>query len=133
MRTQSAAYSRYVFASLIVSASSGPSPEDNALWRGAVRSGFVVVTTAFSGTKSAWREFTKEITDLGPSSMASADEYYEYVEQCIALASKCLHPGDRVRLLQMAKAWRELAEKLYAIHSNPAATSRSNPAAEDSA
>jgi hypothetical protein len=65
--------------------------------------------------------------------MASADEYYEYVEQCIALASKCLHPGDRARLLQMAKAWRELAEKLYAIHNNPAATSRSSPAAEDSA
>jgi hypothetical protein len=65
--------------------------------------------------------------------MASADEYYEYVEQCIALASKCLHPGDRARLLQMAKSWRELAEKLYASNSNPAATSRSNPAAEDSA
>jgi hypothetical protein len=65
--------------------------------------------------------------------MASADEYYEYVEQCIALASKCLHPGDRARLLQMAKAWRELAEKLHARHSNPAPTGRSNPAAEDSA
>jgi hypothetical protein len=44
--------------------------------------------------------------------MASADEYYAYVEQCIALASRCLHPGDKVRLLQMAKAWRDLAEKL---------------------
>ena len=46
--------------------------------------------------------------------MASADEYYEYVEQCIAMASRCLHPGDKVRLLQMAKAWRDLAEKLEA-------------------
>jgi hypothetical protein len=46
--------------------------------------------------------------------MASADEYYEYVEQCIALASRCLHPGDKVRLLQMAKAWRDLAKKLEA-------------------
>jgi hypothetical protein len=85
------------------------------------------------GNKKRMERFTKEIIDLGPSLMASADEYYEYVEQCIALASKCLHPGDRVRLLQMAKAWRELAEKLYASQSNPAATSRSNPAAEDSA
>jgi len=46
--------------------------------------------------------------------MASADEYYEYVEQCIALASRCLHPGDKLRLLQMAKAWRDLAKKLEA-------------------
>ena len=27
--------------------------------------------------------------------MASADEYSAYVEQCIALAAKELHPGDR--------------------------------------
>ena len=43
--------------------------------------------------------------------MPSTDEYYEYVEQCIALALKCEQPGDKARLLQMAKAWRELAEK----------------------
>ena len=53
--------------------------------------------------------------------MASADEYSAYVEQCIALAAKELHPGDRVRLLQMAKAWRDLAEKLEASQNNPAA------------
>jgi hypothetical protein len=46
--------------------------------------------------------------------MPPADEYYEYVEQCLALASACVHPGDKARLLQMAKAWRELAEKLEA-------------------
>jgi hypothetical protein len=46
--------------------------------------------------------------------MASADEYHGYVEQCVALASRCIHPGDKVRLLQMAKAWRNLAEKLEA-------------------
>jgi hypothetical protein len=58
---------------------------------------------------------------FGPLLMASADEYYEYVEQCIALALKCLHPGDKARLLQMAKAWRDLAEKLNASQNNPAA------------
>jgi hypothetical protein len=58
---------------------------------------------------------------LGPSLMASADEYYEYVRQCIVLALKCVHPGDKARLLQMAKAWRDLAEKLDASQSNPAA------------
>ncbi len=51
--------------------------------------------------------------------MSSADEYYEYVEQCITLASVCVHPGDKARLLQMAKAWRELAEKLDASQNSP--------------
>ena len=49
--------------------------------------------------------------------MASADEYYEYVAQCIVLASRSLDSGDKVRLLQMAKAWRDLAEKLEASQS----------------
>jgi len=44
--------------------------------------------------------------------MASADEYYEYAKQCVALASKSSNPGDKARLLQMAQAWRDLAEKL---------------------
>jgi hypothetical protein len=66
--------------------------------------------------------------------MSSADEYYAYVEQCIALASKCLHPGDKARLLQMAKAWRDLAKKLEANQNKNAAKdshssnpSRTNP------
>ncbi len=53
--------------------------------------------------------------------MASADEYYEYVAQCIALAKKELYPGDKARLLEMAKAWRDLAEKLEANQSKSAA------------
>jgi hypothetical protein len=64
--------------------------------------------------------------------MASADEYYEYVEQCIVLASKCPHPGDKVRLFQMAKSWRDLAEKLAASQSEREA-SQNRPAEEDSA
>jgi hypothetical protein len=51
--------------------------------------------------------------------MASTDEYYEYVGQCIALSSRCLHSRDKVRLLQMAKAWRDLAEKLEASQKKP--------------
>jgi hypothetical protein len=43
--------------------------------------------------------------------MASADEYHEYAEQCIVLATKASHPGEKARLLQMAQAWRDLAEK----------------------
>jgi hypothetical protein len=64
--------------------------------------------------------------------MASADEYYEYVEQCIALASRCLIPGDKVRLFQMAKAWRDLAEKLEASQARPEAD-QNRPAENDSA
>jgi hypothetical protein len=57
---------------------------------------------------------------LGAWFMASADEYYGYVGQCITLSSRCLHSGDKIRLLQMAKAWRDLAEKLEASQKNPA-------------
>jgi hypothetical protein len=48
---------------------------------------------------------------LGPSDMASADEYFEFAEQCIVLASRATS-GDKVHLLQMAQAWRDLADKL---------------------
>jgi hypothetical protein len=44
--------------------------------------------------------------------MASADEYFEYAEQCIVLASRAPNPGDKAHLLQMAQAWRNLADKL---------------------
>jgi len=57
--------------------------------------------------------------------MVSADEYYEHVEQCIALGTKELNPGERARLLKMAKAQRDFAEKLDASQNNPP---RRNPA-----
>ena len=46
--------------------------------------------------------------------MPSADDYRLYVEQCVALALKSSNPGDKARLLQMAQAWRDLAEKWVA-------------------
>jgi hypothetical protein len=46
--------------------------------------------------------------------MASADEYDEYAEQCMVLATKSSNPADKARLLQMAQAWRELTAKLDA-------------------
>jgi hypothetical protein len=64
--------------------------------------------------------------------MASADEYYAHVEQCLALASKCLNPGDKVRLFQMAQAWRDLAERLEASQSELQA-SQHRPAEKKSA
>jgi hypothetical protein len=44
--------------------------------------------------------------------MASADQYREYAQQCMALASKSPNAADKARLVQMAQAWRDLAEKL---------------------
>jgi hypothetical protein len=44
--------------------------------------------------------------------MASVDDYQRYAEQCVALALKSTNPADKARLLQMAQAWRDLAEKL---------------------
>jgi hypothetical protein len=38
-------------------------------------------------------------------------EYLGYAEQCVALAAKSSNPADKARLLQMAQAWRDLAEK----------------------
>jgi hypothetical protein len=74
--------------------------------------------------KSPWNKLRlKQLRrkSSGLASMSSADEYYAYVGQCIALASKCLHPADKARLLQMAKAWRDLAEKVEASQNKPAA------------
>jgi hypothetical protein len=43
--------------------------------------------------------------------MPSVDEYLQYAEQCLALAAKSSRAADKARLLQMAQAWRDLAEK----------------------
>jgi hypothetical protein len=43
--------------------------------------------------------------------MVSVDEYLQYAEQCLALAARSANPADKARLLQMAQAWRDLAEK----------------------
>ncbi len=43
--------------------------------------------------------------------MPLADDYRRYCAECLALAQTASDPNDRARLLQMAQAWRELAEK----------------------
>jgi hypothetical protein len=47
----------------------------------------------------------------GCARMASVDEYLRHAEQCVALAAKSSNAADKARLLQMAQAWRDLAEK----------------------
>jgi hypothetical protein len=43
--------------------------------------------------------------------MANAEELRGYASQCLTLAQKAKDPSDKARLLQMAEAWRQLADK----------------------
>lgn len=43
--------------------------------------------------------------------MSSSEEYRRLAAKSIALAEKAIDPADKARLLQMAQAWRELADK----------------------
>ena len=44
--------------------------------------------------------------------MTSADEFRRYAAECVALAQQMTDTADRAHMLQMAQAWRELADKL---------------------
>ena len=44
--------------------------------------------------------------------MAKAEECRRHAAECLRLAQDAKTPDDRARLLQMAQAWRELADKL---------------------
>ena len=43
--------------------------------------------------------------------MASAAEFRRFAVECLALAQRTSNPDDRFRLLQMAEAWRALANQ----------------------
>ena len=44
--------------------------------------------------------------------MPSADEYRALAAQCFALAQNATDPSDKNRLIQMAQAWRDLADRV---------------------
>jgi hypothetical protein len=44
--------------------------------------------------------------------MTSADDFRRYAAECVALAQQMSDPADKAHMLQMAQAWRELADKL---------------------
>ena len=50
--------------------------------------------------------------------MTSADDYRRYATECLRLARAASDPDDKVRLLQMAQAWRDLADKIPANADN---------------
>ena len=81
------------------------------------------------GEQMARQMLYKKISG-GLPDMASADEYFEYAEQCLVLAARAPTPGDKAHLLQMAQAWRDLADKLIQ-HQNRSAgvdhSARSGP------
>jgi hypothetical protein len=43
--------------------------------------------------------------------MRDREEYLQYAAECATLAQKVADPEARIRLLEMAKAWRDLADK----------------------
>ena len=43
--------------------------------------------------------------------MARAEDYRRYAAECLALAQRAQNPNDRLRLLEMANAFNELAAK----------------------
>jgi hypothetical protein len=46
--------------------------------------------------------------------MASAEELRSYASRCLALAQRADNLADKARLLQMAEAWKTLADKAAA-------------------
>ena len=49
----------------------------------------------------------------------SAVDYRRYAAECVRLAQQVADPDDKVRLLDMAETFRELADKNNARHSGP--------------
>lgn len=44
--------------------------------------------------------------------MASVEDYRRHAAQSLSLAQSTDNPDDKARLLQMAEAWHELADRL---------------------
>ena len=46
--------------------------------------------------------------------MTSADDLRRYADECVMLAQRMSDPGDKAHMLEMAQAWRDLADRLGA-------------------
>jgi hypothetical protein len=107
MRRHSAAYCRYVSASFIVhsSVTSFINSEGNKSVRRMI---FV------RNLEPLARSFVDHLKLGVTTNMASAEELRSYASRCLALAQRADNPGDKARLLQMAEAWKALADKAAA-------------------
>ena len=47
----------------------------------------------------------------------TADEYRGYAAECMALAERVTDPADKARLVQMAQAFLELADRRHKVES----------------
>jgi hypothetical protein len=106
-RRQSAANSLYVFASNMLFLGTPSFDQTSDMELGSRGNIFV---------KPMTRELMTalNVTDRigGFSRMATVEEYLRYAAECVALAQKAELPEERARLLQMAQAWRDLADRL---------------------
>ena len=50
--------------------------------------------------------------------MTSANDYRQYAMECLRLAHDAVDPDDKARLLRMAQAWHDLADKVAANAGN---------------
>ena len=48
----------------------------------------------------------------------TADEYRWYAAECMALAERVTDPADKARLVQMAQAFLELADRRHKVEGN---------------
>ena len=48
----------------------------------------------------------------------TADEYRGYAAECMALAERVTDPADKARLVQMAQAFLDLADRRHKVESN---------------
>jgi hypothetical protein len=49
--------------------------------------------------------------EAGTRIMATSEEYRRLANECVELAKKAADSRDRLRLLAMAQAWRDMADK----------------------
>ena len=69
-----------------------------------------VCEAAVSGNDNKHATFGRQVR-LG-CEVLSAEQYRSYAAECLRLAQQATNAEDRARLLGMAQAWRELADKL---------------------
>lgn len=106
IRRQSAAFSRYVLTSCIPASGLSRAARLTLRWNlGFLRHNVV----------TARNRLVLPALPLVPGSccgMSKVEEFRQYAEDCVALAQAATDPVHRARLIQMAAAWRDLANRL---------------------
>ena len=51
--------------------------------------------------------------------MTTAEEYRQHAAECLALAERVTNPNDKARLVQMAQAFLELADRRDVLDPQP--------------